>query len=109
MIPGQLLMPQRNLMANPIDPIIDLNAQINEASLEKDFSRILLLDSKRRSLLKSLPENPYFKSDEKTLAFLKETAEQNQKLISEITKKMTELTKLTSNKIKLLRSYRNFK
>ena len=93
-------------MANAIAPLLDLNAEINAASLENNFSRILLLDTKRRDLIKALAASPNFKPDEESLAILKNTAEQNQKLMSDITTRMSTLTKVTSNKIKMLRSYR---
>ena len=93
-------------MANAIDPLIDLNAKIDQASADNNFPRILLLDTKRRTLLKELASNPNFRSDEKTLTLLKKTAEQNQELMTQITTKMTELTQVTGNKIKMLRSYR---
>ncbi len=93
-------------MASPVDPLIDINAKINQASLENNFSRILFLDNKRRTLLQTLATNPDFKSDEKSLDVLKSTAEQNQELMTQITKKMTALTQITGSKIKMLRSYR---
>ena len=93
-------------MANAIDPLLDLNAKIDQASAENNFPRILFLDTKRRTLLKELASNPNFRSDEKTLTLLKKTAEQNQELMTQITTKMTELTQVTGNKIKMLRSYR---
>ena len=93
-------------MANAIQPLIEINAKINDASLANNFSRILFLDTKRRALIKSLATNPEFRSDEYSLTILKKTAEQNQKLMTDITKRMTSLTQVTSNKIKMLRSYR---
>ncbi len=93
-------------MASAIQPLIEINAKINDASLENNFARILFLDTKRRALIKSLATNPEFKSDENSLTIIKKTAEQNQKLMTDITKRMTALTKVTSNKIKMLRSYR---
>ena len=96
-------------MANAVEPIIHLNAKINEASLENNFSRILLLDTKRRALIRGLATNPNFTSDEKSLAILKKTAEENQVLVTNITERMTALTKITSNKIRMLRSYRQTK
>ena len=93
-------------MANAIEPLIDINAQINEASLENNFSRILFLDTKRRAILQSLATNPDFQSDERSLVILKKTVEQNQEMVSEITERMTALTQITSSKIKMLRSYR---
>ena len=93
-------------MANAVAPLIDLNAKINQASLENNFSRLLLLDTKRRELIKGLATDPDFKSDENSLTLLKDTAEQNQELITQITEKMSALTQVTSNKIKMLRSYR---
>ena len=93
-------------MASAVEPLIDINAKINEASLENNFSRILFLDTKRRDLIKSLATNPNFISDESSLSVLKKTAEQNQKLMTDITKRMTALTQITGNKIKMLRSYR---
>ena len=53
-------------MANAVAPLIDLNAKINQASLENNFSRLLLLDTKRRELIKGLATDPDFKSDEMT-------------------------------------------
>ena len=93
-------------MANAVEPLIDINAKINEASRENNFARILFLDTKRRNLIKSLATNPDFTSDENSLTILKKTAEQNQKLMLDITERMTRLTQITSNKIKMLRSYR---
>ena len=93
-------------MANAVEPLIDLNSKINEASIEDDFSRILFLDTQRRALIRELATNPDFKSDERSLTLLKDTAEQNQELMTKITEKMTALTKVTSKKIKMLRSYR---
>ena len=93
-------------MADSVTSLINLNAEISEASFESDFSRILRLDTQRREILKSLATNPDFKSDEASLTILKQTAEQNQELITKITDRMTNLTKVTSNKIKMLRSYR---
>ena len=93
-------------MANAVDQLIKINSRISEASLENNFSRILFLDTKRRTLIKALATNPDFKSDENSLTILKETAEQNQELMSQITSKMTALTKLTGNRIRMLRSYR---
>ena len=86
--------------------LIELNAEIKDASIENNFSRILLLDTQRRELIKSLATNPNFTSDEKSLTILKLTAEQNQELMTDITERMTALTQITSNKIKMLRSYR---
>ena len=96
-------------MASAVEPLIDINAKINEASLENNFSRILLLDTRRRALIQGLATNPDFTSDEKSLTILKKTAEDNQVLVAEITERMTNLTKITSNKIKMLRSYRQTK
>ena len=93
-------------MANAVEPLIDINAKISKASLDNNFSRILFLDTKRRDLIKSLATNPDFTSDENSLCILKKTAEQNQKLMVDITERMTALTQITSNKIKMLRSYR---
>lgn len=93
-------------MASAIEPLIDLNAKITAASRENNFARILSLDTKRRNLIKSLATNPDFKSDEKSLAVLKNTAEQNEELMVDITKQMTALTQATSSKIRMLRSYR---
>ncbi len=97
---------RKQLMVNAVDPLLDINAEINNASLEGNFSRILLLDTKRRELLKGLATNPDFKLDESSLTILKETAEQNQELMTNISNKMSALTNVTSNKIKMLRSYR---
>ena len=93
-------------MPDAVTSLIDLNAEISEASVENNFSRLLLLDTQRRELLRSLATNPDFKSDETSLNILKKTAEQNQELMTEITNRMTNLTKITSNKIRMLRSYR---
>ena len=93
-------------MPDAVTSLIDLNAEISEASVENNFSRLLLLDTQRRELLRSLATNPDFKSDETSLTILKKTAEQNQELMTEITNRMTNLTKITSNKIRMLRSYR---
>ena len=93
-------------MVNAIEPLIDLNAKINEASLKDNFARVLFLDTKRRDFLKALATNPNFRSDEPTLTLLKDTAEQNQELMTHITERMTALTQVTSKKIKMLRSYR---
>lgn len=96
-------------MASAVEPIIHLNAEINEASLENNFSRILLLDTRRRALITGLATNPDFISDEKSLTILRKTAEENQVLVTDITERMTALTKITSNKIRMLRSYRQTK
>jgi|MDSW01.2.fsa_nt_gb hypothetical protein len=93
-------------MARSIDLIVDLNKQIEKATLDENFSRVLLLDTKRRELIQSLATNADFKADELSLNILKTTAEKNQTLINEITTKMTELTRITGGKIKMLRSYR---
>ena len=93
-------------MANAVEPLINLNKKINEASQDNDFSRLLLLDTKRRALIQSLATDPDFVSDETSLTILKDTAEQNQKLVAHITKRMTALTQVTGNKIRMLRSYR---
>ena len=99
-------MPRKNPMADAVAPLLDLNKKINEASREDNFSRVLFLDTKRRALIQSLATNPHFKSDDNSLSILKSTAEQNQELMTDITKRMTALTHITSNKIKMLRSYR---
>ena len=93
-------------MASAVDQLININIEISEASLENNFSRILFLDTKRRTLLKTLAENPDFRSDESSLTILSDTAQQNQELMTQITAKMTALTQVTGNKIKMLRSYR---
>tara|TARA_B100001093_G_C26230093_1_gene759838 strand:+ start:73 stop:363 length:291 start_codon:yes stop_codon:yes gene_type:complete len=93
-------------MANAVSSLVELNSEINNALIENNFSRILLLDTQRRELIKSLATNPEFTSDEKSLTILKKTAEQNQKLMTDITERMTALTQITSSKIKMLRSYR---
>ena len=93
-------------MARSIDLIVDLNKQIEKATLDENFSRVLLLDTKRRELIQSLATNADFNADELSLNILKTTAEKNQTLINEITTKMTELTRITGGKIKMLRSYR---
>ena len=93
-------------MANAVELLVDLNKKINEASQDNDFSRLLLLDTKRRALIQSLATDPDFVSDETSLTILKDTAEQNQKLVAHITKRMTALTQVTGNKIRMLRSYR---
>tara|TARA_Y200000002_G_C22678369_1_gene663008 strand:- start:1620 stop:1910 length:291 start_codon:yes stop_codon:yes gene_type:complete len=93
-------------MANAVELLVDLNKKINEASQDNDFSRLLFLDTKRRALIQSLATDPDFVSDETSLTILKYTAEQNQKLVADITKRMTALTQVTGNKIRMLRSYR---
>ena len=93
-------------MPNAVKQLLDINSKINEASIENNFSRILFLDNKRRTLLQSLAANPEFTSDENSLTILKHTAEQNQELMTKITDRMTELTQITGNKIRMLRSYR---
>ena len=93
-------------MANAVELLVDLNKKINEASQDNDFSRLLFLDTKRRALIQSLATDPDFVSDETSLTILKDTAEQNQKLVADITKRMTALTQVTGNKIRMLRSYR---
>ncbi|PQM61326.1 MAG: hypothetical protein CML40_03750 [Rhodobacteraceae bacterium] len=93
-------------MANAVELLVDLNKKITEASQDNDFSRLLFLDTKRRALIQSLATDPDFVSDETSLTILKYTAEQNQKLVADITKRMTALTQVTGNKIRMLRSYR---
>jgi len=93
-------------MPNAVKQLLDINSKINEASIDNNFSRILFLDNKRRALLQSLAMNPEFTSDENSLSILKHTAEQNQELMTKITDRMTELTQITGNKIRMLRSYR---
>mgnify|MGYP001408904160 FL=1 len=93
-------------MPNAVKQLLDINSKINEASIENNFSRILFLDNKRRTLLQSLAANPEFTSDENSLTILKHTAEQNQELMTKITDQMTKLTQITGNKIRMLRSYR---
>ena len=93
-------------MPNVVKQLLDINSKINEASFENNFSRILFLDNKRRTLLQSLAVNPEFTSDENSLTILKHTAEQNQELMTKITDRMTKLTQITGNKIRMLRSYR---
>ena len=93
-------------MPNAVQELIDINSKISEASIDNNFSRILFLDNKRRNLLQSLAVNPEFTSDENSLSILKHTAEQNQELMTKITDRMTTLTQTTSNKIRMLRSYR---
>ena len=93
-------------MANAVELLVGLNKKINEASQDNDFSRLLFLDTKRRALIQSLATDPDFVSDETSLTILKYTAEQNQKLVADITKRMTALTQVTGNKIRMLRSYR---
>ena len=93
-------------MPNAVKQLLDINSKINEASIENNFSRILFLDNKRRTLLQSLAANPEFTSDENSLTILKHTAEQNQELMTKITDQMTKLTQITGNKISMLRSYR---
>ena len=58
-------------MASAVEPLLYINAQIKEASLDDNFSRILFLDTKRRALLQSLATNPDFISDENSLTILK--------------------------------------
>ena len=93
-------------MPNAVKQLLDINSKINEASIENNFSRILFLDNKRRTLLQSLAANPEFTSDENSLTILKHPAEQNQELMTKITDQMTKLTQITGNKIRMLRSYR---
>ena len=93
-------------MASAVDQLININIKISEASLENNFSRILFLDTKRRTLLRTLATNPDCRSDESSLTILSDTAQQNQELMTLITAKMTALTRVTGNKIKMLRSYR---
>ena len=93
-------------MPDAVKQLLDINSKISEASIDNNFSRILFLDNKRRTLLQSLAINPEFTSDENSLTVLKQTAEQNQELMTEITERMTKLTQITGNKIRMLRSYR---
>ena len=94
-------------MANVVDPLISLNAELQVAAKHNNFPRILLLDTRRSELIKSLATNPDFKSDEYSLTVLEQTAEQNQNMLSELTEQMAQLTRVTSNKIKMIRGYRN--
>ena len=93
-------------MASVVEPLIALNNEIKEASSEDNFSRILYLDTQRRELLKSLATNPLFKSDNYSLKVLEQTAYQNQSMVIDLTNRMTTLTRVTNDKIKMIRSYR---
>ena len=82
-----------------------LNFEINEAFLNQNFPRILFLDQKRRSLIKSLASDKNFLASESNLNLIKKTAEQNHDLMTKIAERMTKLTVLRNKKIKMLRSY----
>ena len=82
-----------------------LNILINEAFLNENFSRILYLDQKRRSLIKSLASDETFFASEKNLNIIKKTAEQNNEIMKKIANKMTKLTLIRNKKIRMLRSY----
>ena len=99
-------MNQVRTMASALEPLISLNNEIKMASQADNFSRILYLDTKRRELLKSLATDPLFNSDNDSLAVLEETAHQNQAMIVDLTDRMTALTRITGDKIKMIRSYR---
>ena len=94
-------------MANAVEPLLSLNADLLVAAEEKNFPRILLLDTRRRELIKSLATNPDFKSDEYSLKVIEETAQQNQNMLNGLTEQMAQLTRVTSAKIKMIRGYRN--
>jgi hypothetical protein len=94
-------------MASAVEPLISLNAELQVAAQENNFPRILLLDTRRRELIKSLATNPDFNSDEYSLSVLEATAEQNQNMLNDLTEQMAQLTRVTSNKIKMIRGYRN--
>ena len=93
-------------MASAVEPLVLLNAELKVAAEEDNFARILLLDTRRRELIKSLASNPHFKSDEYSLNILEKPAEQNQTILKDLTNRMTQLTRVTSNKIRMLRGYR---
>ena len=99
-------MNRKKVMASVVEPLIALNNEIKEASSEDNFSRILYLDTQRRELLKSLATNPLFKSDNYSLKVLEQTAYQNQSMVIDLTNRMTTLTRVTNDKIKMIRSYR---
>ena len=92
-------------MASPSNPLVEINAEINQAYLSDNFPRLLFLDGKRIVWLQVLASDPAFFEDDKNLKLIKETAVNNQKLVSCIAKRMTALTKKTNEKIKMLRSY----
>jgi hypothetical protein len=93
-------------MASAVEPLVLLNAELTVAAEEDNFARILLLDTRRRELIKSFASNPHFKPDEYSLNILEKTAEQNQTMLKDLTNRMTQLTRVTSNKIRMLRGYR---
>ena len=99
-------MKRKRAMASVVEPLIALNNEIQEATKEDNFSRILYLDTQRRELLKSLAANPQFKSDNYSLQILEQTAHQNQSMVIDLTNRMTKLTRITSDKIKMIRGYR---
>jgi len=92
-------------MLSPNATLIELNKQIADAYHEDNFSRLLLLDGKRRKLLSKLASDPNFLNDDENLRLIKKTAEKNQDMVSNIAHRMTELTKQTNGKIRMLRSY----
>lgn len=94
-------------MASAVEPLLCLNAELHVAAQENNFARVLLLDTRRKELIKSLATNPDFKSDEYSLKVLEETVAQNQKMVDGLTEQMAHLTKVTSAKIKMIRGYRN--
>ena len=94
-------------MANAVEPLLLLNADLLVAAEENNFPRILLLDTRRRELIKSLATNPDFKSDEYSLKVLEDTAQQNQNMLNNLSEQMAQLTRATSAKIRMIRGYRS--
>jgi Protein of unknown function (DUF3214). len=92
-------------MLNPNATLLEINKQITDAYNEDNFARLLLLDGKRRELLSKLASDPNFLNDEDNLKLIKNTAEKNQDMVSNIALRMTALTKQTDGKIRMLRSY----
>ena len=92
-------------MLNPNATLLEINKQIIDAYSEDNFARLLLLDGKRRELLSKLASDPNFLNDEDNLKLIKNTAEKNQDMVSNIALRMTALTKQTDGKIRMLRSY----
>ncbi len=92
-------------MPDACKEILQLNNEIHTAFKTDNFSRLLFLDQKRRTMIKSLASDPNFFLTEDNLAIIRRTAEQNQNLVIEITKRMSGLTNTTNKKIKMLRSY----
>ena len=92
-------------MLNPNATLLEINKQIIDAYSEDNFARLLLLDGKRREVLIKLASDPNFLNDEDNLKLIKNTAEKNQEMVSNIALRMTALTKQTDGKIRMLRSY----